>query len=753
MELLASGSGDGTIIIWDVKSGEILKRLKGHSNEVLSVSFSPDGRLLASGSGDKIIIWEGLPKEIYKLRGDISRLEGDVFRLERERDSAIKTLYRPKDEFETTKEYEARLARAREEEARIRKDYAQKIKEIRDKKERLIKDARLNVYPYKTSVVLGSYDADRGGFDAEVEGYKVFIPVDRATAQKIAQNKDRAFVKGDLRIVDLDKFELVNAYLGVEGTNIMVAFGKKTDETLVARAQTAPPALVIETISFEEPSGNKVLDAEETGTIRVLVKNTGKGSAFGVYLNLSGENLPKGINFKEKTYLGEIKSGEERKVEVEVFATEGVLSGEAKFKVQLTEASGFDSKPVILAFNTKALQPPLLEIVKIEIVDTEGKRVIKKGKEINLTISVRNRGDGIAKNVYAVIDVGDSNIKLFSEKEVGLGDIMPGEIKKAIFNISVAQRYSGPKTLPLSFKLKEARERFSVLPDIKLALDEEAPEIKVVKIEAKEVPHTKLISSEDIDNVPQFDKARLAFGEDDVAVVIGIEQYKNVPKSDYSYTDAKLMKAYLLALGFAERNIEFLFDDNATLSAIKKTIERWLPNRVKPHSRVFIYYSGHGAPEPTKGDAYIVPYDGDPNYLDYTAYPLKKLYEELNKLNAKEIIVAFDACFSGAGGRSVLAKGARPLVMMAEAPLLPKNAVILSATQGSQISTSSPEKGHGIFTYYFLKALKEGKKTIAEIYEYIKPLVEDEAKRLNVQQSPNLNPDIERVRGRFTLLR
>jgi WD40 repeat protein len=41
--LLASGGGDDTIILWDVKSGEILKRLKGHSGHVTSVSFSPDG--------------------------------------------------------------------------------------------------------------------------------------------------------------------------------------------------------------------------------------------------------------------------------------------------------------------------------------------------------------------------------------------------------------------------------------------------------------------------------------------------------------------------------------------------------------------------------------------------------------------------------------------------------------------------------------------------------------------------------------
>ena len=71
-----------------------------------------------------------------------------------------------------------------------------------------------------------------------------------------------------------------------------------------------------------------------------------------------------------------------------------------------------------------------------------------------------------------------------------------------------------------------------------------------------------------------------------------------------------------------------------------------------------------------------------------------------------------DSCFSGAGGRSVLAQGARPLVMMTTSTVLPSNIAVLSATQGSQISTSSPEKGHGIFTYYFLKAIKTARKIL-----------------------------------------
>ncbi len=254
----------------------------------------------------------------------------------------------------------------------------------------------------------------------------------------------------------------------------------------------------------------------------------------------------------------------------------------------------------------------------------------------------------------------------------------------------------------------------------------------------------------DIDK-PSFAIAERIFGDNDVAVIIGIEGYQSLPKSDFSYDDAKLVKEYVKALGFKERNIELITDEKATKSSIEKTLEAWLKNKAKSDSKVFVYYSGHGAPDPSTGEAYLVPYDGDPNYLSVTGYPLKRLYDNLGKLQVAEVTVVLDSCFSGAGGRSVLAQGARPLVMMTDVSVIPSNMAVLSATQGSQISTSSPEKGHGVFTYYFLKALKDGKKNISEIYEYIKPLVEDEAKQLNVQQSPSVSPDTEKLKGRFLL--
>jgi len=71
---LASGSEDKTIKLWDITTGKEISTLNGHSKPVASVSFSPDGKTLASGSYNNIIkLWDiTTGKEIRTLQGHSS---------------------------------------------------------------------------------------------------------------------------------------------------------------------------------------------------------------------------------------------------------------------------------------------------------------------------------------------------------------------------------------------------------------------------------------------------------------------------------------------------------------------------------------------------------------------------------------------------------------------------------------------------------------------------------------------------------
>jgi WD40 repeat protein len=59
--------------LWDVETGKLIKTLEGHSHKVLSIAFSPDGQILASGSADgSVRLWDVHSGELLHVLGGYS---------------------------------------------------------------------------------------------------------------------------------------------------------------------------------------------------------------------------------------------------------------------------------------------------------------------------------------------------------------------------------------------------------------------------------------------------------------------------------------------------------------------------------------------------------------------------------------------------------------------------------------------------------------------------------------------------------
>lgn len=223
---------------------------------------------------------------------------------------------------------------------------------------------------------------------------------------------------------------------------------------------------------------------------------------------------------------------------------------------------------------------------------------------------------------------------------------------------------------------------------------------------------------------------------DAIAVIIGNRNYqhKDVPPVVYGIHDAQIIKQYLTTtMGYKEGNI--IFESDATkakfeaLFGIAGNHRGTLYDYIKPKkSDVFIYYSGHGAPDPNTKKGYFLPVDCDPGKIALNGYPLDTFYENLSRIDAKHITVVVDACFSGgtSSGKSLIASASPTLIVVSNPAIAKGNTICLSSSKFDQISSWYDEKQHGLFTYFFLKAIggsadknEDKVVTFQEIYDYV----------------------------------
>ena len=255
------------------------------------------------------------------------------------------------------------------------------------------------------------------------------------------------------------------------------------------------------------------------------------------------------------------------------------------------------------------------------------------------------------------------------------------------------------------------------------------------------------------------------------AVVIGIGNYSDgaINSLNYTVADAQSIHNFLITKGgFKSDHIKLLINEDATTKNIKSALGQFLSRKAMKNDTVFIYYSGHGAPEPdpssTDGDGmskYIVTYDTDPEDLYSTAFPMEEIRRIFQRIEADRIVFFIDACYSGAsGGKTFSRPGMKAgnvsekfLDDMAEG----EGRIVITASGTNEVSLETADLGHGVFTYYLLEGLQgaadansDSMITVDEAYDYLFEKVVRTSKEYGGGQHPMKKGESS---GRFVIIK
>lgn len=242
----------------------------------------------------------------------------------------------------------------------------------------------------------------------------------------------------------------------------------------------------------------------------------------------------------------------------------------------------------------------------------------------------------------------------------------------------------------------------------------------------------------DVDmNIPKLSKSN----EYCFAVIIANEAYEEEEPVEFALRDGRMFKEYCeKVLGLPQENIRLV--ENASFMKIKRTLD-WLEKVAEAYSgicKVLFYYTGHGVPDEKLQAPYLLPVDGYASDMS-TGYSLNELYESLGKLSAKSVTVFLDACFSGSKRDGSALVAARGVAIKPRVEQLKGNVMVFSATTNDETAYPYKERGHGLFTYFLLKKLKQtqGKVSYGELADYLKTEVRRKSITLNSKwQSPTV---------------
>jgi hypothetical protein len=231
--------------------------------------------------------------------------------------------------------------------------------------------------------------------------------------------------------------------------------------------------------------------------------------------------------------------------------------------------------------------------------------------------------------------------------------------------------------------------------------------------------------------------AQPAQAEKRVALVIGNNDYKNVPKLQKAVNDARTMGDTLRQLGFS-----VMVAENQTRQAFSQTLLAF-DNAIEPGDTAFFFYAGHGFE--IAGQNFLLPTDvpaateGQEELVRDASILADRIIERLQNKKVRTSILVFDACrnnpFERSGTRAVAGGGG-----LAPMTQLPEGVFSVFSAGPRQTAldrlSNTDDNPNSVFTRTFAKELTQPGVNLVQVAQRTRRLVAEMAETVSHKQIP-----------------
>ena len=207
--------------------------------------------------------------------------------------------------------------------------------------------------------------------------------------------------------------------------------------------------------------------------------------------------------------------------------------------------------------------------------------------------------------------------------------------------------------------------------------------------------------------------------------IIAIEDYEKTDPVLFAIRTASLVeKTFQKKLNISKRNIITLINKDANLKNINVELRRLL-KRVQRNDIIYFYYCGHGVSN-KKGEEFILPYDGDPEYLNrQNAISIERIYNKFLNSKAIRTFSFVDASFNGITDGVALKKGETEFKMRPRPEGYHKRINILNSSRAQDTSNAYYDKGYRLFSYYLAKEVLSKPQNAGELFDSIRTKIRE----------------------------